>query len=99
MSAHAPDILGQLGPGVEFEEWTPSWTRIHQSIPYDPLSEALADEVARRLAEMITVLQPIVQLERENVPAELERAREATKSRRWSGKGRSARGKSPPSTG
>jgi hypothetical protein len=99
MSAHAPEILGQLGPSVEFEEWTPSWTRIHQSMPYDPLSEALADEVAQRLAEMIRVLQPIVETERENVPPELERARGTTKSRRWSGKGRSARLKSPPAAG
>ena len=89
MSAHTPEILGQLGPEVEFEEWTPSWTRIHQSLPYDPLSEALADEVARRFAEMITVLQPIVELERGNVPAELERAREPNGPRsRFRGSGK-----------
>jgi hypothetical protein len=99
MSAHAPEILGQLGPSVEFEEWTPSWTRIHQSIPYDPLSDSLADEVAQRLAEMITVLQPIVEAERENVPLELERAREPVTRRRWSGKGRSTRARPPQATG
>jgi len=99
MSAHAPEILGQIGPSVEFEEWTPSWTRIHQSIPYDPLSDALAGEVARRLAEMITVLQPIVEVERENVPADLERAREPVTRGRWSRKGRSARAKPPQATG
>lgn len=75
MSAHAPEIFGRLGPEVEIEEWTASWTRIHQSMPYDPLSEALADEVSRRLAEMIEVLQPIVEAERANVPPALERAR------------------------
>jgi hypothetical protein len=99
MSAHAPEILGQLGPSVEFEEWTPSWTRIHQSIPYDPLSDSLADEVAQRLAEMITVLQPIVEAERENVPPELERAREPATRGRWSGKGRSARARPPRAAG
>jgi hypothetical protein len=76
MAEHAPEIFGRLGPDVELEEWTPSWTRIHQSLPYDPLSEGLADEVARRLAEMITVLQPIVESERGNVAAELERTNE-----------------------
>ncbi len=81
MSAHAPEIFGQLGPDVEIEEWTPSWTRIHQSLPYDPLSEPLADEVARRLAEMITVLQPIVEMERDNVPPALERAVETNGKR------------------
>jgi hypothetical protein len=90
MSAHAPEIMGRLGPEVEFEEWTPSWTRIHQSIPYDPLSEPLADEVAGRLVEMITVLQPIVEAERGNVPAELERVSEpgARRPRRFGRKKR-----------
>ena len=67
------EIAAGLGPHVELEEWTPSWTRIHQTLLYDPPSEALAEEVARRLAEMITVLQPIVESERHNVPQELER--------------------------
>jgi hypothetical protein len=74
MADHAPEIMDGLGPEFEFEEWTPSWTRIHQTVPYDPLSEPLAEEVARRLARVITVLQPIVEVERVNVPAELERA-------------------------
>jgi hypothetical protein len=49
---------------------------VHQTVPYDPLSEALADEVARRFAETITVLQPIVDVERENVSPELAAMRE-----------------------
>ncbi len=72
MAARMPEIQARLCPQAELEEWTPSWTRIHQTIPYDPLSEPLADEVARRLAETITVLQPIVEVERSNVPPELE---------------------------
>jgi len=47
------------------------------------LSEPLADEVAGRLAEMITVLQPIVERERDNVSPELERAREPKKTPRF----------------
>ncbi|MEE8346308.1 MAG: hypothetical protein V3S20_03070 [Dehalococcoidia bacterium] len=72
MAARMTEVQAQLGPRVELEEWTSSWTRIHQTIPYDPLSEPLADEVARLLAETISVLQPIVDQERENVPPELE---------------------------
>ena len=72
MAARMPEVQARLGPHVELEEWTPSWTRIHQTIPYDPLSEPLAKEVARRLADTIAVLQPIVEQERANVPAELE---------------------------
>ena len=72
MAARMPEVQARLGPQVELEEWTQSWTRIHQTIPYDPLSEPLAEEVARRLAETISVLQPMVEAERANVPAELE---------------------------
>lgn len=85
MAPYMPEIQGRMGPRMELEEWTASWTRVHQTLPYDPLSEPLADECARRLAETITLLQPIVERERENVPAELERVREAAAvgSRRW----------------
>ena len=72
MAARMAEVQARLGPQVDLEEWTPSWTRIHQTIPYDPLSEPLAEEVARRLAETIAVLQPIVEEERANVPPELE---------------------------
>jgi hypothetical protein len=82
MAEHVPEIMDGLGPDFEFEEWTPSWTRIHQTVPYDPLSEQLADEVARRLSRVITVLQPIVERERENVPPELERVQEPMKASR-----------------
>jgi hypothetical protein len=72
MAPHMAEIQGRLGPQVELEEWTASWTRIHQTLPYDPLSEALAGEVAGRLAQMIEVLQPIVGMERAHVAPELE---------------------------
>jgi hypothetical protein len=75
-----PEIQARLGPQVELEEWTASWARVHQTVPYDPLSEVLADEVARRLAETITVLQPMVEQERENVSPELERVRAPTRT-------------------
>jgi hypothetical protein len=73
MAGQMPEIMAGLGPEVELEEWTSSWTRIHQTLPYDPLSEGLAGDVASRLARMIVVLQPIVEALRENVPPELER--------------------------
>lgn len=90
MAARMPEVQARLGPRVELEEWTPSWTRIHQTIPYDPLSEPLAGEVARLLAETITVLQPIAEEERANVPAELEALApiRRTGGRRFHGRGR-----------
>jgi hypothetical protein len=72
MAPHMPEIQAQLGPQIEIEEWTASWARIHQTLPYDPPSPALAGEIAGRLAQMITVCQPIIESERENVPAALE---------------------------
>jgi hypothetical protein len=75
MAPHMPEIQARLGPQTELEEWTASWARVHQTVPYDPLSEALADEVAERFAETITVLQPIVERERVNIPAGLGRVR------------------------
>ncbi len=74
MAPHMPEVQARLGPQVELEEWTSSWTRIHQTLPYDPLSEPLAEEVARRLAETMSVLQPIVERERAGVPEALELA-------------------------
>lgn len=74
IAPYMPEIQASLGPAVELEEWTASWTRLHQTLPYDPLSGPLAEEVASRLADTIITLQPIVEREREHVPAELEYA-------------------------
>ncbi len=80
MAPHMPEIMARLGPEVELEEWTASWTRLHQTVPYDPLSEPLADEVSRRFAQTITVLQPIVEHESANISPELEALREPPRS-------------------
>jgi hypothetical protein len=72
IAPYMPEIQAQLGPQVELEEWTASWARLHQTVPYDPPTPALAGEVARRLAETITVCQPIVDRERRNVPTSFE---------------------------
>jgi hypothetical protein len=80
MAPYMPEMQSRLGPQVELEEWTASWARVHQTVPYDPLSEPLADELARRFAEMITVLQPIVERERENVPPALAAMREPVRA-------------------
>ncbi len=61
LSAHFVEIRAALGPDVEAEQWTRSWTRIHQSVPLSPLEEDFLLEVSSQLARMITVLQPMVQ--------------------------------------
>ena len=59
------EIQAQLGPNVELEEWTRSWTRLHEtrSLVGD-LADDLAEEIAERLALFIEVLEPILAQER-----------------------------------
>jgi len=54
------ELQARLGPGVELEEWTRSWTRLHQTIPLRTLDDGLAEEVAEALARFITVMEPIL---------------------------------------
>ena len=75
IAGHMEEVQSALGPDYELEEWTASWTRLHESVPYDPLSVALADDIAGRLARLIAVCQPIVERERVNVAPELEAVR------------------------
>lgn len=55
------EIRGELGPQVECERWTKSWTRVHQVIQYRSLDDALVGRVAKELAKMILVLQPMME--------------------------------------
>jgi hypothetical protein len=58
--ARGIEIHAQLGPRIEIERWTNSWSRVHEVIPYASLDAKLVDQLAPRLAKMITVLQPIL---------------------------------------
>lgn len=65
LAPRALEIQAQLGPSVELEEWTRSWTRLHETRPLvGDLSAELAREVALRLAQFIEVLEPILAEER-----------------------------------
>jgi hypothetical protein len=64
------EVQSKLGPGVELEEWTRSWTRLHESIAFEgKLTEGLAGEVATRLGQFISVLEPLIAQERSAVSA------------------------------
>jgi hypothetical protein len=58
--SHSLEIHHQLGPRVEIEQWTNSWSRVHQVVAYQSLDEKLVDKLAKELARMITVLQPLL---------------------------------------
>lgn len=54
------EIQAQLGPSLEVEEWTKSWTRLHETIPYERLDEDLALRTAQRLARLVAVVDPML---------------------------------------
>jgi len=59
--ARAFEIQAQLGPRVEIEQWTNSWSRVHEVVPYTTLNADLVGLLAKKLARMITVLQPMLE--------------------------------------
>ncbi len=60
-SGHIFEIKDALGAQVEAEQWTASWTRIHELVPYTTLDDATAKTVAERMAQMIETLQPMLE--------------------------------------
>lgn len=58
--AHLFEIKDALGDQIEAEEWTKSWTRVHELMPYEKLDEATARAAAKKLAKMISVIQPLI---------------------------------------
>ncbi len=61
LASRAADLLGELGPVWELEEWTASWRRLHRPFPFDQLTTALAHEVAESLVQAIAALHPILE--------------------------------------
>jgi hypothetical protein len=80
---HMAEVQAQCGPQLELEEWTASWARLHETIPYDPPTPALADEIASRLSRLITVCQPIIESERGNIAEPVEEPHKISLRRRW----------------
>ncbi len=60
LGRRAVELQARLGPDVELEEWTRSWTRLHQTVPLRKLDDDLAEEVAELLARFIEVMEPIL---------------------------------------
>lgn len=60
LARRAPELQAALGPGVDLEEWTQTWTRLHRPVPLRELDEDLADEVAGILARFVRVMEPIL---------------------------------------
>jgi hypothetical protein len=68
LGARALEVQAQLGGAVELEEWTESWTRLHETRQFErDLTLELADELAARLCRFIEVMEPILAEERDRV--------------------------------
>jgi hypothetical protein len=53
-------IKAELGERTEAEPWDRGWTRVHQTLPLpEPLSSEIQGDLARRLARMIELLEPL----------------------------------------
>jgi hypothetical protein len=54
------ELREALGPDAELEEWTPSWTRLHLTVPLETLGDSLCNEVAALLASLIETTGELV---------------------------------------
>ncbi len=57
---HLFEIKAELGDSFEAEMWDKGWTKVYETFPMETFDEAYVDRVAARLAQVINVLQPIL---------------------------------------
>lgn len=60
LSGRLAGVRDSLGPGVEAEQWTPRWTRVHRYVAFTSVDDDLLFEVAGSLAALIRNLEPLV---------------------------------------
>jgi hypothetical protein len=53
------EIKATLGTGWEAEQWDKGWTKVYETVPYEPFSTDLLERLGKRLARSMVVLQPI----------------------------------------
>jgi hypothetical protein len=58
-SRRMPEIKHELGAQWEAEPWDRGWTKVYETVPYEPFSNEVLAAISARLARAITVLQPI----------------------------------------
>ena len=54
------EVKHELGPEIELERWTRSWGHFVEVCAVQPLTPEFATGIGKRLAAIITVLQPIL---------------------------------------
>jgi len=53
------EVKATLGPQWEAEQWDRGWTKVYETVPYEPFSDETLAAIAERLARAMGVLQPI----------------------------------------
>jgi hypothetical protein len=72
------ELKDELGPTIELERWTTSWGHLYEILPLGKLTDFQTERTAKRLAKLISVLQPLVDAaaipaERNSMPEGSER--------------------------
>jgi len=52
-------VKAQLGPQWEAEPWDRGWTKVYETVPYEPFNTETLEVISKRLARAMLVLQPI----------------------------------------
>ncbi len=60
MSQRTKDIKESLGADVEVAEWVRGWTRVHETVPLEPLDDDFLVEISIKLSSMMRTLEPIL---------------------------------------
>jgi hypothetical protein len=53
------EVKATLGPQWEAEQWDRGWTKVYETVPYEPFSDETLAAISARLAGAMSVLQPI----------------------------------------
>ena len=53
------EVKATLGPQWEAEQWDRGWTKVYETVPWEPFTDETLQAVATRLARAMCVLQPI----------------------------------------
>ena len=59
--AHLFEIKAELGPEMEAEMWDKGWTKVYEVRRLEGFDRETLEAVAARMAQIITVLQPILE--------------------------------------
>ena len=61
LAERACELMAELGPGWELEEWTSTWRRLHRVFHFERLNTDLGREVGGELAKVMRLLQPVAE--------------------------------------